>query len=78
MKPFRVMLQFSPVYLTELTQPAITYSKLTIETLEQGVKYVQSSHLVLLLLTSSSYMPRGKPFHANVVSPYPLKTENTR
>ena len=23
-------------------QPAITYSKLTIETLEQGVKYVQS------------------------------------
>ena len=26
----------------ELTQPAITCSKLTIETLEQGVKYVQS------------------------------------
>ena len=24
------------------TQPAITYSNLTIETLEQGVKYVQS------------------------------------
>ena len=24
------------------TQPAITWSKLTIETLEQGVKYVQS------------------------------------
>ena len=24
------------------TQPAFTYSKLTIETLEQGVKYVQS------------------------------------
>ena len=24
------------------TQPAIAYSKLTIETLEQGVKYVQS------------------------------------
>ena len=24
------------------TQPAITYSKMTIETLEQGVKYVQS------------------------------------
>ena len=24
------------------TQPAITYSQLTIETLEQGVKYVQS------------------------------------
>ena len=29
--------------LSELiTQPAITYSKLTIETLEQGVNYVQS------------------------------------
>ena len=25
-----------------ITQPAFTYSKLTIETLEQGVKYVQS------------------------------------
>ena len=25
-----------------LTQPAITCSKLTVETLEQGVKYVQS------------------------------------
>ena len=25
-----------------LTQPAMIYSKLTIETLEQGVKYVQS------------------------------------
>ena len=48
-----------------LTQPAIACSKLTIETLEQGVKYVQSgvfivnfehiSHLVLvfLLLTLS-------------------------
>ena len=28
--------------LRELSQPAITCSKLTIETLEQGVKYVQS------------------------------------
>ena len=28
--------------LKELTQPAFTYSKLTIETLEQGMKYVQS------------------------------------
>ena len=28
--------------LTFTTQPAITCSKLTIETLEQGVKYVQS------------------------------------
>ena len=27
---------------TNITQPAITCSKLTIETLEQGVKYVQS------------------------------------
>ena len=26
----------------EVTQPAITSSKLTIETLKQGVKYVQS------------------------------------
>ena len=26
----------------EYTQPAFTYTKLTIETLEQGVKYVQS------------------------------------
>ena len=26
----------------DLTQPAITCSKLTIETVEQGVKYVQS------------------------------------
>ena len=26
----------------DITQPAITFSKLTIETLEQGVKYVQS------------------------------------
>ena len=28
--------------ILNLTQPAITCSKLTIETLEQGVKYVQS------------------------------------
>ena len=28
--------------INRLTQPAITYSKLTIETLEQGLKYVQS------------------------------------
>ena len=31
------------LFATKLTsQPAITYSKLTIETLEQGVKYVKS------------------------------------
>ena len=29
-------------YLKKVTQPAFTRSKLTIETLEQGVKYVQS------------------------------------
>ena len=29
-------------YFTKTTQPAFTCSKLTIETLEQGVKYVQS------------------------------------
>ena len=28
--------------LNQVTQPAITCSKLTIETVEQGVKYVQS------------------------------------
>ena len=28
--------------MNKTTQPAITCSKLTIETLEQGVKYVQS------------------------------------
>ena len=30
------------VYHEDFTQPAIACSKLTIETLEQGVKYVQS------------------------------------
>ena len=33
-----------------LTQPVFTCSKLVIETLEQGVKYVQSSHLVIVFL----------------------------
>ena len=28
--------------IQRISQPAITYSKLTIETLEQGMKYVQS------------------------------------
>ena len=32
----------SYILQTEPTQPAITCSKLTIETLEQGVKYIQS------------------------------------
>ena len=30
------------IYGKDLTQPAFTYRKLTMETLEQGVKYVQS------------------------------------
>ena len=30
------------LYCPSTTQPAFTYSKLTVETLEQGVKYVQS------------------------------------
>ena len=30
------------IVIFEITQPAITRSKLTIETLEQGVKHVQS------------------------------------
>ena len=33
---------FQRFKLMKLAQPAITYSKITIETLEQGVKYVQS------------------------------------
>ena len=32
----------SHLWFLGLSQPAITCSKLTIETLEQGVKYVQS------------------------------------
>ena len=35
-------LQIAIVHLKEKTQPAITCSKLTIEALEQGVKYVQN------------------------------------
>ena len=34
----------------ELSQPAIAYSKLTIETQEQGVKFVNFEHIVLLFL----------------------------
>ena len=37
--------------LLYLSQPAITCSKLTIETLEQGVKYTNGVVLVSLLLT---------------------------
>ena len=32
----------------EITQPAVTCSKLTIETLEQGVRYVQSQNTLVL------------------------------
>ena len=34
-----------PLLANETTQPAITCSKLTMETLEQGVKYVQANGL---------------------------------
>ena len=34
--------EFITLWVLYLSQPAITCSKLTIETLEQGVKYVQS------------------------------------
>ena len=45
-----------------LSQPAFTCSKLTIETLEQGVKYVNFEHishlvLVFLLLTLNMQLP---------------------
>ena len=33
---------FETIFISEQTQSAFTCSKLTIETLEQGVKYVQS------------------------------------
>ena len=44
-----------------ISQPAITRSKLTIETLEQGVKFDYVSHLVLLflLLTLNMKLPAG-------------------
>ena len=35
-------MEFSITQNNVIIQPAYTYSKLTIETLEQGVKYVQS------------------------------------
>ena len=38
----------------DLTQPAMTCSKLTTETLEQGVKYISHLVLVFLLLTLST------------------------
>ena len=42
MKPFPQKLEVEMKACTIFTQPAFTCSKLTIETLEQGVKYVQS------------------------------------
>ena len=39
---FNVIIKLSEDILHEISQPAITYLKLTIETLEQGEKYVQS------------------------------------
>ena len=61
---FAFLRTFVQLFLCFLSQPAYTYSKLTIETPEQGVKYVQSwrrssifvvnferiSHLVLVFL----------------------------
>ena len=38
----KVMIPFTLYNIIKLTQPAFTCSKLTIEILEQGVKYVQS------------------------------------
>ena len=39
---FEIALWIISVLRTHLSQPAITCSKLTVETIEQGVKYVQS------------------------------------
>ena len=39
---FNVIIKLSEDILHEIPQPVITYLKLTIETLEQGEKYVQS------------------------------------
>ena len=38
----QITLKPSPIFIDNETQSTITCSKLTIETLEQGVKYVQS------------------------------------
>ena len=47
MKGLKLFYRLVFIYQTQITQPAITCSKLTIETLEQGVKYVQSLNLTL-------------------------------
>ena len=41
-KKFPYIFVFSSVTRLNVSQPAFTFSKFTIETLEQGVKYVQS------------------------------------
>ena len=41
-KKFPYIFVFSSVTCLNVSQPAFTFSKFTIETLEQGVKYVQS------------------------------------
>ena len=43
--------------MTDYTQPAIACSKLTTETLEQGVKYVQSLHCVKSVRIRSFFGP---------------------
>ena len=40
---FSKLLSAGLQFYQKCTQPPITYSKLTIETIEEGVKYVQSS-----------------------------------
>ena len=49
---FSVKLTFIAAVIVKsaLSQTAFTCSKIILETLEQGVKYVQSSHLALVFL----------------------------
>ena len=42
LKKTRFVQKIKQIWCVDPSQPAITCSKLTIETLEQGVKYVQS------------------------------------
>ena len=50
-KNFLEELHFERGFLLDCSQPAFTWSKLTIEALEQGVKYVSHFVLLLILLT---------------------------
>ena len=45
-----------------MTQPAITCSKLTIETVEQGVKYVQSLRARSVVVSDLRSEPKGSRF----------------